>query len=136
MTNKIKILIAGMAGVLLTGSIMTSCYYDNAEELYGSVAPCDTSAVTFAGSIQPILEAECLTCHSATNADGLGGGNNLEGFDNVINFVTVGDPANSSLYNSVAWLAGASFMPKSGQQLSDCDIAKIRIWITSGAANN
>ncbi len=135
MIKKMRIAFVIGAGLLLTGSFFSSCYYDNVEELYGTYV-CDTSSVTYSGTILPILESECLTCHSATSADGLGGGNNLEGYDNVMGFVVANDPNNSTLYKSIAWLAGASHMPKGSAQLSDCDIAKVRVWINSSAPNN
>ena len=135
MKNKSKYLLFIASGLLITGSFFSSCYYDNTEELYGTIK-CDTVDMSYTADILPILDAACLTCHNATSAGVLGGGNNLEGFDNLTTFITPGDAENSILYASVAWIPGTSFMPKSAEQLSACDIAKIKSWITNGATNN
>lgn len=134
MTKK-QIFIFGVLGIALTAATSTGCYYDSKEEL-GLLTTCDTVAVSFAADIQPILAAECDVCHSAAAADLVGGGNNLDGYDNVWNYTEPGSAENSLLYQSVAWLAGASFMPKSGSQLSSCELSLIRIWINDGANNN
>ncbi len=135
MINNNKILLIALGSLLVTASFLSSCYYDNREELYGATV-CDTLTVTYATSILPMLQAECLSCHSATAADGLGGGNNLEGYDNVMNFVNAGDPNGSALYGSIAWITGYSFMPKASPQISDCNISKVAAWINAGALNN
>jgi hypothetical protein len=129
----IYLLISG--AMLMAGSFMSSCYYDSREELFGNTT-CDTTTVTYSATILPILEAECLLCHSDANAAALGGGAILEGYDFLMDYVTPADPDNSSFYNSVAWVSGYSFMPKSSDQLSDCNISKIRAWINAGALNN
>lgn len=135
MTNSNKKIFAVLSGLMIAASFLSSCYYDSKEELYG-LNNCDTTTVTYSGTILPILQASCLSCHSSGAAALLGGGNNLDGYDNVLNFVEPSDPANSSLYGSVAWIAGYSFMPKSASQLSDCSISKIGAWINSGALND
>lgn len=120
---------------LITGSFLSSCYYDSNEELFGTNT-CDTVDVTYATTIVPILESQCYSCHNTANADILGSGTNLEGYVNLMDYVTASDPDNSSFYNTVAWVPGNSFMPKSGSQLGDCYISKIRAWINAGAVNN
>ncbi len=135
MTTKSKYLLFIAAGLLFVGSFFSSCYYDNNEELYGTIE-CDTLNISFNADILPILENSCLTCHSATSAGVLGGGNTLEGFDNLSNYITPGDAENSTFYASVAWIPGTSFMPLGGEKLGSCDIAKIKSWINDGATNN
>lgn len=120
---------------LIAGSFLPSCYYDSKEELLGTNS-CDTVDVTYALTIVPILESQCYSCHNTANADILGGGTNLDGYDNLMGYVTASDPDNSSFYNTVAWVSGYSFMPKSGSQLGECNILKIRAWINAGAVNN
>jgi len=135
MTTKSKYLLFIAAGLLFAGSFFSSCYYDNNEELYGTII-CDTVDMSYTADILPILENSCLTCHSATSAGVLGGGNNLEGFDNLSNYIVPGDALNSTFYASVEWISGTSFMPVGGEKLSSCDIAKIKSWINMGATNN
>jgi hypothetical protein len=136
MTKSKKLLAIGATLSLIAGSFLSSCYYDSMEELGYLGAVCDTTTVTYSGDIAPLLDGSCLTCHSAVNADALGGGNNMEGYDNLINFVTAGDPSGSSFYNSIAWVSGTSFMPKGESQLPECDINTVKAWIDQGALNN
>ncbi len=123
------------AVLLIIGSFISSCYYDNTEQLYGNIS-CDTVGMSYTADILPILEASCLTCHNNTSAAALGGGNNLEGFTNLSDFITPGNAENSTLYTSIAWISGTSFMPKGGAQLSACSIAKVQSWIVNGAQEN
>jgi hypothetical protein len=132
---KKKVILQFIAVGLIIGSFLPSCYYDSKEELTGLNA-CDTVDVTYGATIVPILESQCYSCHNTANADILGSGTNLEGYDNLMGYVTASDPDNSSFYNTVAWVSGSSFMPKSGSQLGDCYILKIRAWINAGAVNN
>jgi hypothetical protein len=45
--------------------------------------------------------------------------------------------ANSGqLWNAVDWTDGINNMPENGQKLPECDLAKIRIWISQGAQDN
>lgn len=64
--RKFKLLTG--AGCLLILSILTSCYYDNEEDLYPAVntVACDTSVVTYAGTIKYFLDNKCATpgCHT------------------------------------------------------------------------
>lgn len=136
MTKTKQLLALAAAVCLFTGSFLSSCYYDSMEELGYLGTVCDTTAVSFSTDIQSLLDNSCLTCHSATSADALGGGNNMEGYDNLINFVTPGDPSTSSFYNSIAWVSGTSFMPKAEPQLSSCEINTVMAWINQGALNN
>jgi hypothetical protein len=135
MTTKLKYLTFIAVGLLFAGSFFSSCYYDNNEELYGTIN-CDTVDISYTADILPILENACLTCHNTTSAGVLGGGNNLEGFDNLSNYIIAGDAQNSTFYASVAWIPGTSFMPQGSEKLSSCNIAQIRSWINGGATNN
>lgn len=136
MTNKSALLIAGLALAFAGGITLPSCYYDSKEELGLLNQVCDTTAVSFTSDIAPIMDSYCNSCHSSTSADALGGGNNLDGYANIINYVVTGSPDESLYYQSVAWTGGASFMPKASDQISACEINTIRAWINQGALNN
>jgi hypothetical protein len=43
---------------------------------------------------------------------------------------------NFDLLNSILWNGLAENMPKNGDQLSDCQIDIIEIWINDGTPNN
>jgi hypothetical protein len=88
---------------------------------------CDTSNVRFASTIQPILQMYCTGCHSGTGASA---GINLTTWAGV----------KPQIDNGRIWAAinhtGPKPMPLGGNKLSDCNIAKIGIWIRNGAPNN
>lgn len=88
---------------------------------------CDTTNVTFSGSISPLLQSKCNGCHGNSNP---GGGvilTNYSGVQAVAN--------NGKLLSSVEHTS-AFPMPKNGSKLPDCEISMIRIWINAGALNN
>ncbi|MEM7370956.1 MAG: hypothetical protein AAF587_20245 [Bacteroidota bacterium] len=128
-TYLIHILILFLSCLMIAG-----CYYDNEETLYpplpDGVESCETSDLTYAGTIVPIMEASCSTpdCHEGnTPADNL----DLTVYSEVRQIAN-----NGKLFGVVAHLAGFSKMPRNGNKLSDCQINQIDIWIQEGAQNN
>jgi hypothetical protein len=119
-----------LLALLLLPVIAGGCYYDSEEALYPQLSSgCDTTSVTFAGSIQPMLSRSCYSCHSSANAAVYGDNIRLESYNDV--------RANMQrVYGAIAWLGGYSRMPKSGAQLSDCEIQSFAIWMREGAPNN
>lgn len=112
--------------------ILSGCYYDSKEALFGKpgTGVCDNSVTKFSTQIKPILSSYCLTCHSNTNASGSGAGIKLENYADVKSYVDNGKLVGSIEHTS-------SFpMPKGGGTLSVCDIAIINAWITKGALND
>lgn len=107
--------------------VVESCKYDNLEDIKGS---CDTSLVTYSGTIVPILEANCYRCHG-TNSNSGSGGINLQDY-NVLN----GFAADGKLYGNAAHLPGYNPMPYDGGKLTDCELAKLKKWIDNGHPNN
>jgi mono/diheme cytochrome c family protein len=119
-----------LSTALVLGLLVTtqqSCYYDNEVYLYGS-PPCDTSAVTYALSIEPVITARCFPCHKADVGDG---GVVVEGYDALLAYVSDG-----SLLCVVKHEAGCSAMPKNSSKLTDCQISQLETWINQGAPNN
>lgn len=115
---------------LLVALSVSSCYYDNEEDLYGNLNPaCDTTQVTFAGTIFPILEqADCVSCHMGTTASA---GIRLDSHAEVIKHANSGALL-GVIRHEPAW----SPMPKGGNKLSDCTISKIETWVSQGSPNN
>jgi hypothetical protein len=104
--------------VLLT---QPGCKNYNSVDLY---PPCDTTNVTYSHDIYPIVEANCLPCHTTAN--------NLGGIilDNVD---SARIPAqNGLLLKAVTWDPSVVPMPKGGAQLSECDIDKFTRWVNLG----
>jgi len=110
--------------VSLIGIAFITCESKNEEELFG----CDTTNVSFAADFMPILESVCYDCHSqeSQTAPFL-----LEGYDNVKNKADDG-----RLQGALNHRQGFSPMPKFGNKLPECDLAKINAWINDGAPDN
>lgn len=121
-------IISFIISVLIISSLLTGCYYDKEDLLYGPNT-CDTTAVaTYSAVVAPIMAASCNGCHStASPAAGIA----LDNYNGVKAQVT-----NGKLIGTITWAAGYSAMPKGGSKLPDCNITKIKQWIAAGAQNN
>lgn len=86
---------------------------------------CDTSNVTFAGQIWPMMESYCTGCHSASAP---GGGIVIADHADMLALAE-----NGSLMGSVRWEPGYAKMP-TNQQLSECNINTLQKWIDNGLA--
>lgn len=93
-------------------------------------AECDTTNVTFSGSVFPLIQTKCEGCHSGANPQG---GVALTNFNQVRAAVN-----NGSLLGSITHAAGFTAMPypAGSAKLPDCDIRMIQIWIENGAPND
>lgn len=117
--------------LLLTSVLMiflSSCYYDNVEELYPQKPNCDTTNVSFSGDIFPVIDNSCVSCHNSSFASG---GVNLDTYDNIVSAANSG-----KLMGAIKHEQGWSPMPKNGNKLDDCTISKLDIWISDGTPNN
>ncbi len=124
--RKSIMLLTLMAALLLI--MVSSCYYDNEEYLYPDPTPCDTTNVTYSGSVAPVMAANCNGCHSSSSPSA--------GIitDNYNSLKVVAD--NGKLQGAINHQSGYSPMPKGGNKLNACDLTKIDIWINAGAPNN
>jgi hypothetical protein len=96
----------------------------------------------FERDIAPLLEARCLSCHSA---DARKGGLSLETNDEAIRggrsgeaAIVAGDPDGSALLAAIAAEIKddgrrTARMPKGGEPLADREVAVLRDWIAAGA---
>ncbi|MCB0515936.1 MAG: hypothetical protein R2798_03910 [Chitinophagales bacterium] len=120
--------------IILTTSIfiailsLNACYYDNEEELYPDTGTCVTDSISYVNDIVPVLDNNCLSCHSASLQLG---SVNLEGYNNLKIFVN-----NGSFLGSIQHANGYHPMPQSASKLPVCTILKIESWINDGAPNN
>jgi len=89
---------------------------------------CDTAAVSYIQVVLPILQRECVGCHTGNNP---GGGIKLNTHE-AVQVVAL----NGQLYGSINHAAGFAAMPPSGNKIPDCEIRKIKAWIDTGALNN
>ena len=124
-----KILIP--SAILLFLLSFSSCYYDSKEYLYPELsASCDTTNITYSGSVKPILDL-CIGCHSNSSASSSGGGIQLQDYADVKSRALDG-----KLLGSIKHTGGFSPMPKNSAQLESCKITIIEKWITAGEPNN
>jgi mono/diheme cytochrome c family protein len=91
-------------------------------------ATCDTVNVSYAMDVVPILQPNCIGCHSGGNP---GGNVRLNTFAGVREVAL-----NGRLAGAISWANGFQRMPKNGDQLPACDIALIKAWINDGAPEN
>lgn len=107
--------------------LVDGCYYDVEEELYPDTI-CDTTGVTFSGTIQPLMQSYCAvpTCHVTVGGNGMG---DLSDHAGVMLKVDDGSFADR--------LFVQRDMPPAGNtQLRACDLEKIQVWLNAGAPNN
>jgi hypothetical protein len=113
--------------LLASISLLSSCYYDNEEEVYeyyNNLNSCDTAAVSFSADILPMIQGNCVSgCHVAG-----GTGNGI--FENYLEVKAKVD--NGSMLQRVVV---AQDMPPAGT-FTDCQIAMVQAWILNGAPNN
>ncbi len=93
-----------------------------------SLTACDSTSVSLANDVQPILNSQCLGCHSGAAPSG---GIGLDSYGLIKN---VAD--NGKLIGAITWSPGFVDMPQGGDKLSDCDIAIIQGWIDEGTMDN
>lgn len=106
---------------------MFSCTYDSREDV-DPITSCDTISVTYDLTIVPILNRDCIACHSGQfPAGGLD-------YENYANVQAVGN--DGRLVGAINHLPGYAPMPPFSPKLPECDILKIEKWVTQGALNN
>jgi hypothetical protein len=120
MKNTLSIFLScGAIFILLI--VFQGCKDYNEVDLYPA---CDTTNVTYSHDIAPIFSANCLPCHNLANQFG------SVVLDNVDSARIVA--RNGLLLKAVTHDPSVVPMPKGSQMLSDCNIAKIRRWISLG----
>lgn len=109
--------------------LISSCYYDKEQTLYGTGVCNDTIAnVSYSQHVVPVLQQFCYSCHGSNFPSG----NIMMG-----NYATdKAIAANGSLYGSISHTSGYTAMPQGGAKLGSCQIARIKKWIDAGSLNN
>ncbi len=116
---------AGAALVLL--ALASGCSYSHGSE----PGPCgDTAPATYAAAVSPIFDAHCRSCHGSSVYQTRGGGHDYSTYQGIKN------ESSGLLLGCIEHQPGYDPMPKGGQQLSDCDIARIQAWVAAGQPNN
>jgi hypothetical protein len=108
--------------------LITSCTYDNEQDLFGQDDCGDLSEMSLKNDIVPILQNQCYSCHGAGVETA---GVNLESYESLVQLAEEG-----RLLGALRHESGYASMPPSGEMLPECDIRKIRKWIDQGSLNN
>jgi hypothetical protein len=125
-----KRLIISIATVAIFLFFFVSCYYDSEEALYPALSnSCDTTNVTFSGTIVPILDNNCSACHSNNTAAAYGNNIRLQNYADVL-------AKADRIIGSIKHLNTFYAMPKSGGFIKPCSINQFDIWIRNGMLNN
>jgi len=99
-----------------------------AENTMNCVTNCDTTNVSYVNDVLPIINSNCVGCHSGTPPLG------------DIDYTTYQNIRSGALQGkllaSIQHASSASAMPKSSPKLPDCQINTIERWIKNGAPNN
>jgi hypothetical protein len=111
--------------LLLPFAFTTSC---SEEESSGPINPCDTVDVTYSGVIQPLLAANCYSCHGNGQSRA---GVTLDTYEGVYTVAISGQ-----LSGAVNHESGYTAMPYQRQKLDSCSIYFIDTWIEAGAPEN
>ncbi|MCK6640496.1 MAG: hypothetical protein L6Q81_10435 [Bacteroidia bacterium] len=117
--------------LLITSAAFAGCYYDNMDEVYpgaGLFQPCDTTGViSYNTHIVPILQNNCISCHSGSGANGGVTLDNYQGvYDVATNTALIGVTWHQSLYTP---------MPPN-YQIDSCSLVQLKKWVDAGAPNN
>jgi hypothetical protein len=104
--------------------VSQGCYYDNEERLYPN-SFCDTTAVTYATKVMPIMQGSCAIpgCHVP---GGTGPGD-------FTTYTGVKAKVDNGTFRTVTIVNKS--MPPSGP-LSTCEQQHLETWLNAGAPNN
>ena len=122
MTNRL-LFFTGLTGVVV---YLTSC--SKASEDMLMPQQCDTVDMKYSTDILPIITSNCYRCHGNGNVTN---GVDLDGYANL-----KVRAANGDLTGVITHAAGYPPMPGDGGKLSDCEINKIKAWISRGTPDN
>ena len=103
--------------------VISSCYYDSEEYLYGTPGGncADTTVITYAAGVQPVLNQYCYSSHSNGSAASMGGNVKLQDYADVKTVAL-----NGKLSGTISHASGFSPMPKGSNKLNDCYITVIK----------
>jgi len=113
---------------LTTAQILLIKNWINQGAQNNECSDCNTTAVTFAQTISPIIQNNCQGCHSGTAPQG-----NLS-LTNYTQIKTIAD--NGKLLGTINHSNGFVPMPYNQPQLSDCKIDQVTNWVNAGSPNN
>jgi hypothetical protein len=128
---KKSILYISIGMILMLVVLLNACTKQNEQILIndsGGQTTCDTTNMSYANDIKPILENNCESCHNTTHSND---GAILTDYNDVLTQVN-----NGNLVNVIEHNPGYPEMPEGLAKLPSCTINKIVAWINRGAPNN
>ena len=105
--------------------VFSACSSDSEDEVEPD---CDLDNVTYSGTIAPIMETHCNTCHSGANPSA---GIVTADYDGLVEVALDG-----SLVGSVNHDPDYSAMPQGQPKLDECPREQIAAWVNDGAEDN
>lgn len=121
-----------MSVILL--ATMGSCVYENEEDLYPPGSEnCDTTNITYSGTVYPIIRDNCFICHTGSAPQG---NIHLDDYSYISTAARIPPGQRGSLYGAITHDPNNFPMPWNATQLSECKIKQIHIWIVSGTPEN
>ncbi len=104
-------------------AVISSCYYDNEEELYPGEIICDTDSLSYNADIATIINTKCAlpACHGGTQNPSFS------------DFNAVSQNAGRIKVRAVEQM---TMPPSSVTPLSECEIKQLESWINNGAPQN
>ncbi len=112
-------------------ALFSGCYFDKEDKLYPKVTnTCDTTTVSFAMTVMPIMNKSCATptCHDRTSQSGGYDLTNYEGCKMAVD--------DGKMIGCIRQDQGYDAMPKSAAKMDDCSINKVVRWVNLGAKND
>ena len=120
--------IINLGFMLASLAWLSSCEWNNEEDLYPVVTGCDTTNITYSGTVAVILDGNCVSCHNSSFGQG---GVVVDNYDDLKVVVD-----NGRFWGAINHEEGYLPMPQNLPKLNECDLKKIRTWIDEGALND
>lgn len=113
---------------VLCFALFNACRKESEEDLIADFVYCKDSLVSFSDNILPILQQECVSCHSGGGAEA---GVKLDGYANLMNTVD-----SITLMAVITHENGYEPMPQGRPIMNECKINTIQMWIREGMQDN
>jgi hypothetical protein len=107
---------------------LSSCYNDSEEAIFPEIRACDTTNITFSGSVKSMISTYCISCHGNQVASSKGSGIKLEDYQDVA--------GNDRILGAIEHRSGYFPMPQSGGSVDSCSLNQFRKWINISKPNN
>ncbi len=122
----LRYMLTGIFVMILGFIVLFSACSSDSEDDIGP--DCDLSNVTYAGTIAPIMQANCNSCHSGSVPSAGIVTADYQGLQAIA--------LDGRLLGTINHDAGFSPMPKGQPQLDECLREQIALWVNEGAPDN